>query len=207
LLLGYATPAQCIAPARENLDLIIANHNLLRAEGQLWRMDEGNERIAQRVLHYTMRDVNDYDYILLDCSHSMSRLTQNALLYARELVIPVSMDYLSMVGIRQVIETLKDIGRIPGHQLRLTAVVPTMVYARLRKDREVLTMLNHYFRGKVTEAIRTNVRISEASSHQMTIFEYAPRSHGAEDYAKLAEWISSQGENVQTHGKEKTEQA
>ena len=188
LLLGHAPPEQCTIKARENLDIVISNHDLLNAEGQLWRMDD--ERVALRILYYTMRTINTYDYIILDCSHAISRLTQNALLYAHELLIPVSMDYLAMVGTRQVLDTLKHIGRLPNHHLQLTAIVPTMYYRRLRKDREVMALLNRYFRGKVAAPIRNNVKLSEATSHQKTIYEYAPRSHGAEDYAKLVEWVT-----------------
>jgi chromosome partitioning protein len=185
LLLGYAEPKTCIVPARENLDLIVSDHGLLRAEGQLWRMED--EHVARRVLLHTMKRVEGYDYVLLDCSHAVSLVTHNALLYAREIVVPVSTDYLAMVGTRQVIATLKQIGRVPAHRLHLTLVVPTMYYGRLRKDRAVMDMLTRYFNGKVAEPIRANVRIAEAASHGQTIYEYAPRSHGAIDYARLVE--------------------
>jgi chromosome partitioning protein len=187
LMLGHAPPERCIIPARKNLDVIVSDRNLFQAEGQLWRMND--DTIARRVLVYTMKVIADYDFVFLDCSHSISLLTENALLYAHELIVPVSMDYLAMVGTRQVIETLKQIGRTPNHQLQLTAVVPTMYYSRLRKDREVMAILNRYFRGKVAPPIRSNVKLSEASSHQKTIYEYAPRSHGAIDYARLVERI------------------
>jgi chromosome partitioning protein len=191
LLLGYADPEQCIVPARKNLDLILGNQSLVSAEGQLWRLDD--ERVARRVLYHTMKHINTYDYILLDCSHSISMLTHNALLYATELIIPVSTDYLAMVGIRQVIDTLKNIGRIPDHHLRLTLVVPTMYYERLRKDREVMQLLNYYFRGKIADPIRSNVKLAEAVSHQQSIYEYAPESYGAIDYARLVERVMHDG--------------
>ncbi len=187
LLLGREPPERCIVTARERLDVVVSNHDLVHAEGQLWRMSD--TQIARRVLHYTMETVAGYDFILLDCSHSISLLTHNALLYATELVIPVAMDYLAMVGTRQVMDTLKEIGRIPDHRLSLTAVVPTMYSGRQRKDREVMDILNYYFRGKVCTPIRANVRLAEAAGHQKTIFEYAPASYGAEDYAALVKWV------------------
>ncbi len=187
VLLGYHPPEACIVPAREHLDLILSDDRLLRAEGELWRM--GDDRAARRVLAYSMQSVQGYDYIFLDCSHSMSLVTQNALLYATELLVPVSMNYLAMIGTRQVLDTLKDVGRIPGHRLKLAAIVPTMYYGRFRKDREVLALLQRYFGDKVTPPIRTNVRLAEAAGHQQTIYEYAPTSHGALDYAQLVEWM------------------
>ncbi len=188
LILGRAEPDVCIVPARENLDLIVGGRDLFHAEGELWRM--ANDRLARRVLYYTMRRLpahRQYDFIFLDCSHAISLLTQNALLYAREIIIPVSMDYLAMVGTRQVLETLKEVGRLADHHLQLTMIVPTMYYGRLRKDREALALLERYFRGKVAPPIRANVRLAEAAGHHQSIYEYAPRSHGAVDYARLVE--------------------
>ncbi|HOU14328.1 MAG TPA: ParA family protein [Anaerolineae bacterium] len=189
MMLGYAAPEQCIVPARDNLDLILGSHTLVQAEAQLWKFPD--ERVSRRVLYHTMKHINGYDYILLDCSHSISMLTHNALLYANELIIPVSTDYLAMVGIRQVIDTLKTIGRIPDHHLQLTVVLPTMYYGRLRKDRDVLQLLERYFRGKVADPIRANVKLAEASGHQQSIYEYAPNSPGAVDYALLVERVMS----------------
>lgn len=189
LFLGRESPQTCIVSARENLDLIVSSQRLLQAEGALWRLD--NDKLARRVLHHTMKPIQDYDYVFLDCSHSISLVSQNALLYARELIVPVSMNYLSMVGTRQVLQTLKSIGSVSGHQVKLTAVVPIMYYGRLRKDREVLGLLQRYFGDKVARPIRTNVKLAEASGHQKSIYEYAPASHGALDYACLVERIAN----------------
>ena len=45
----------------------------------------------------------------------------------------------------------------------------------------------------VCDPIRYSVRLSEAPGYGQTIFEYAPRSPGAEDYQKLAERILGDG--------------
>lgn len=190
-MLGRAEPETCIATARPNLDVIISNAELFQVEGELWRIH--NDSVARRVLHHTLKHLTGYDYILVDCSHAISMLTHNALLYSRELLVPIAMDYLAMVGTRQVLDTLKTIGRIPDHQLQLTLIVPTMYHVQYRKDQEVLSLLHRYFDGKVAAPIHSNVKVAEAASHQKTIFEYAPRSTGAADYGRLAERIAGDG--------------
>ena len=191
LLLGRADLAACIQPARKNLDVIASDYTLLEAEGALWRMDDRDA--SRRLLRSKMNELDGYDFVILDHSPSISLMGQNGLLYCRELIVPVSMDYLAMVGTRQVMNTLKEIGRIPNHQLRLTAVAPTFYYGRLRKDREVLNTLKRYFNGRVTRPIRANVKLAEAPGHHKTIYEYAPRSSGAQDYAQLVERIANYG--------------
>ena len=34
-------------------------------------------------------------------------------------------------------------------------------------------------------------KLKEAPSHKKTIFEYAPHSHGAEDYAEAVRWVEA----------------
>jgi chromosome partitioning protein len=191
LLLGQAEPQACIVQARDNLDIIPSDASLLQAEGELWRM--GDNGVARQVLADKMRGVDGYDYIILDYSPSVSLLSEGGLLYAREIMVPVAMNYLALIGTRQVLRTLKTIGRIPEHRVRLSLIVPTFYYAWLRKDREVMEILQRHFAGKVAEPIRSNVRLSEAPSHQMSIYEYAPRSLGAADYARLVERVVSDG--------------
>ncbi len=188
LLLGQAELQNCIIPARDNFDIIASDSGLLQAEGELWRMNDN--QVARQALASKMQGVNgDYDYIFLDCSPSASLLSENGLLYVQKIIVPVSTNYMALVGTRQVIQTLKNIGRIPEHKVELYMIVPTFYYSRLRKDREIMATLHRYFADKVADPIRANVKLSEAPSHQMSIYEYAPRSSGAVDYAHLVERI------------------
>jgi chromosome partitioning protein len=192
MVLGQAEPRACVVRARENLDLIASDSSLLQAEGELWRMD--NSRPARRILASTMRDLEEeYDYVLLDFSPSASILSESGLEYAYELIVPVSMGYMALVGTRQVIETLRSIGKLPGHRVRLYLVVPTRYHPRRRQDREVLGILQRYFADRVTRPIRASLKLNEAPSHQMTIHEYSPRSKAAGDYKRLAERVLRDG--------------
>jgi chromosome partitioning protein len=64
-------------------------------------------------------------------------------------------------------------------------VVPTFYDVRNRISHEVVRTLRRYFTDKVLPPIRINTRLKEAPSKQKTIFEYAPRSAGAQDYGLL----------------------
>ncbi len=192
MLLGEAEPRDCVCRARDNLDIIPSDSSLLRAEGEMWRMND--HRSARLLLAGKMRDLEDeYDYVLLDFSPSASILSESGLQYAQELIVPVSMSYLAMVGTRQVIETLRDIGRVPGHLVHLYLIVPTLYSGRTRQDREVLGVLQRYFADKVTEPIRTNIKLTESPSHHKTIYEYSPRSSAAADYKRLVERVLRDG--------------
>ena len=191
-LLGQATPSDCVVQARENLDLIASDGSLLQAEGEMWRINDS--RMARQILGSKMQSLEDrYDYVILDFSPSASILSESGLQYIRELIVPVAMSYLAMVGTRQVVETLKAIGRIPGHRVRLYLIVPTLYSARLRQDREVLGILQRHFADRVVDPIRVNVKLTESPSHHMTIYEYSPRSGAAADYKRLVERVFHDG--------------
>ncbi len=191
LMLDEAPLPTCIYPARDNLDIIPSDKSLMNVEGLLWRMNDC--QAARQLLSEKLHGLAGYDFVILDYSPSASLLGQSGLLFSHELVVPVSMDYMALMGTRQVIETLKEIGRIPRHNLRLSLVVPTFYYGRLRKDRQVLNTLQKYFNGTVAKPIRANVKLAEAPGHHKTVFEYAPRSAGAKDYAQLVERIANDG--------------
>jgi chromosome partitioning protein len=192
LLLGTVRPQACVVQARENLDLIASDRSLLRAEGKLWRI--GDEQIIRRTLRNKMRSLdNEYDYVVLDFSPSVSLLSESGLLYIQELVVPVSVSYLGLVGLRQVVETLKTFRQIPESRVQLYLIIPTFYSGTVQQDREVVAILKRYFADKVTNPIRSSVKISESPSHQMSIYEYSPRSNGASDYARLVERVLRDG--------------
>lgn len=192
MLLGQAEPRACVVQARGNLDLIASDNSLLQAEGEMWRADD--HHAARQLLANKLRDLDDkYDYVILDFSPSASILSESGLQYARELIVPVSMSYMALIGTRQVIETLKNVGRIPGHRVHLYLVVPTLYSRRVRQDREVLGILQRHFADRVTEPIRKNVKLTEAPSHHMTIYEYSRRSGASADYKRLVERVLRDG--------------
>jgi len=192
LLLGQVSPQACVVPARENVDLIPSDSSLIQAEGALWRMNDN--RLARQVLLRNMRGLDSmYDFVLLDFSPSASIVSESGLRYAHQLIVPVRTSYLSLIGTRQVVETLKHVGRIPGHNVRLYLTLPTFYSRRQRQDREILAILRRHFGDLVADPVRASVRLTEAPSHHKTIYEYSPRSSGAADYARLAERVLRDG--------------
>jgi chromosome partitioning protein len=191
LLTGQATVAECVVNVRDNLDLLPTGSSLAQAEGILWRMDDPRQR--RTTLAQKMQGVSDYDYILVDCSPSINLLNENAMLYVREVFVPVSMEYLALLSTKQVIATLKTISQTQDHRVTLSLIIPTFYHSGHRKSNEVLEILRRHFAGQVALPIRTNVRLSEAASHQLTIFEYDPTSYGAADYAQLLQRVMNDG--------------
>jgi chromosome partitioning protein len=194
VLVGDATPEDVIVPVRGCLDVITADATLAAAEVHLARLDGNRDRVLGDRL---ARTLPRYRYVVLDCSPSLSLLNQNALGLADEVLIPVSCDYLALVGVKQVLKTLKDIDRHLGHAVRIAGVVPTFFDARTRLAREAVETLAGHFKERLYEPIRRSTRLAEAPSHRQTIFEYAPDSVGAEDYLRLVDRYTAHAQQPQ----------
>jgi len=193
LMEGGAETRKCIYKVRENLALIPGDKRLGRIRegiGAMW----GGE-IEERL----MRSAGPYHFLLMDCPPSWSLMSRYALMIAREVYMPVSMEYLSMIGIRQVVEGVRDLVDEWGHAPEIKLVIPTFYDRRQKKSREIMKLLQWHFGIRVTEPIRSNVRLSEAISYHQSIFEYAPESHGAKDYEKLVRRVEDV-QGTQSHG-------
>ena len=191
LLLGQVRVQACITQARENLDLIPSDSSLFQAEIKLWRTND--DRMVRRTLLNKMQGVeSQYDYVILDFSPSAGLLSDSGLVYAHELIVPASVNYMSLVGLKQVVETLKTYRQAKEGYVQLYLIVPTF-YADRKQDREVLETMRHHFGDRVVDPIRQNVKLAESPSHHMTIYEYSPRSVAAADYTSLVERVISDG--------------
>jgi chromosome partitioning protein len=170
---------------RPNLDLVISNETLAAAELYL-----AGRQSRDRVLRDRLAPTFDrYDVIMLDCSPSLSLLNQNALVVADGIIVPVACDFLSLVGVRQVIKTVKNVNSLLHHPVQIQGVLPTFYDARARICRDAVDALREHFGERVLPPIRQATRLKEAPAQSKTIFEFAPESHAAEDYGKVVDWL------------------
>jgi len=189
VLVHAEDPAVAAVPVRKHLDVITSDPSLAAAEIWLARQDgDVRSRVLTRRLNL-MQVSRRYDYVVLDCGPSLNLLNQNALSYADEVIIPVTCDYLALVGVKQVLRTIREVERLLHHAVRVSAVLPTFYNSRTRLACEVLEALQGHFKDKCLPPIRTNTRLAEAPSHRRTIFEHAPDSNGAADYARVVDWL------------------
>ncbi len=192
LMVEGKTPQECASQGvRENLDMPTATETLAAVEIFLARKDQGRERI----LRDRMKDVDDYEYVILDCGPSLSLLNMNALTYADQIIIPVSCDFLSLVGVKQILKTLKNVNQKLMHPISIMGILPTFYDRRNRISNEAVNTLRGHFKDKVLPPVRINTRLKEAPSHKQSIFEYASDSHGARDYQRLVDWVIQQSES------------
>ncbi|MEO8801612.1 MAG: ParA family protein, partial [Polyangiaceae bacterium] len=176
---------QAAINVRENLDVLISNETLAAAELYLAGRQNRDRILANRLASA----VDDYDVIVLDCSPSLSLMNQNALVFADGILVPVACDFLSLVGVRQVIKTVKNVNQLLHHPVQIFGVLPTFYDARARICRDAVDTLREHFGDRCLDPVRMTTKVKEAPAHASTIFEYAPDSNAADDYRKVVDRI------------------
>ncbi len=157
--------------------------------------------VGREVILRDALDADDrtFDYVLMDCPPSLGILTLNALCAAREVFIPLQAHFLALHGLSKLLETIQLVSRRVNRDLKVSGVVLCLYDAGTRLGGEVVDDLDKYFDGSKRNGaspwadarlfrtrIRRNIRLAECPSFGQSIFQYAPSSRGAEDYASLA---------------------
>lgn len=168
------------------LDLIVANKSLALYPGFASEAPDPTARLGAAL--DAAPELDDYDWVLMDAPPSFGPLTLNVLRAAHEVVIPVPLTYLALDGCAELLRTLETVRTHYGNPaLRVSMVVPTF-YRRTRLAREVLDRLKARFPKELAHTVLGyHVKIDEAQSRGLSIFEYAPRDRGARALAALAE--------------------
>ena len=174
-----------VSEVRPNLDLLASNESLAAAELYLAGR-QNRDRVLSRRLESAKAA---YDVIVLDCSPSLSLMNQNALVFADSVLVPVACDYLSLVGVRQVIRTVKNVNQLLHHPVQIWGVLPTFYDSRARICREALDTMKEHFGERCLLPIRATMKVKEAPAQGQTLFEYAGGSPAAEDYLRVVDRV------------------
>jgi chromosome partitioning protein len=161
-------------------------------------------------------DPEPFDFVLMDCPPSLSILTLNALCGAREVLIPLQAHFLALHGLSKLLETINLVSKRVNRDLKVGGIVLCLYDAGTRLGGEVIEDLDRFFDGRRTSTaaspwsdaqvfrtrIRRNIRLAECPSFGQSIFQYAPSSRGAEDYASLASEIQGRSPSALWGGDE-----
>ncbi len=175
-----------LSSEQENLFVLPSGIELSGAEVEMVSM-MSREAILKKALE---QQVENYDFVLIDCPPSLGLLTINALVAADKVLIPIQCEYFALEGLGQLMNTVKLVKNKLNPALDIGGVILTMFDNRTNLSRDVAAEVKKYFQHKVFKTIvPRNIRLSEAPSHGMPIEEYDPQSTGAKAYRSLADEV------------------
>ncbi|HTP26735.1 MAG TPA: ParA family protein [Anaeromyxobacteraceae bacterium] len=185
LLLGSVPIEAVLHPtAVPGLDLVPANKDLaMFPVGVADQSDRADKLRA--VVDALPKD--RWDLVFFDAPPSVSLVTENVLRAASEAVLPVALTYLALDGCAEMVESLERLRVERGSAPVVSMVIPAL-YRKTQLAGEILAKLNERFPGRVSSTVLGwSVKVDEAQSHGLTVFDYAPSSSGARALAALAE--------------------
>lgn len=179
----------------DRLHLLPSHLDLASAESELVSVI-GRETILRDAL---LADGHPYDDVIIDCPPSLGILTLDGLCAANLVLIPMQAHFLALQGVSKLLQTVSLVQARINPELRVCGVLMCMHDTGTRLANEVVEDLKSFFNERREErtpwsdarvfdtVIRRNIKLAESPSHGLSVFDYAPKSHGAEDYARLSE--------------------
>jgi chromosome partitioning protein len=170
----------------KNLDIIPVTEEFAGAELSL-AAAVGRESILKNCLQQT-ENLQNYDFVFFDNPPSISLVVMNSLVASDYFLVPCSAEYLPMVGLTLLGNSIGKMRKLTPH-LSLLGIVLTSYAKSERICRQVESTLRkevgeNLFKTKV----RVNTKAKAAPSVQQTIFDYEnnKKGRGTVDYSELA---------------------
>ena len=185
--------ADCVQQARPGLDFVPAVTELALVEGELAQL-EGMQSVLRSKLEPAH---GSYDVVLLDCPPSLGVLSVNALTVADEVFVPMQAHYLPLRGLEKLLQTVHLVSQSLNPSIRVTGILLCMHDGSSSHARAVISEIEQQlaqFRAAdvpwsaaqvLHPPVRRNIKLAEAPSFGQTIFDYAPRCPGADDYRDI----------------------
>ncbi|MFD3748470.1 ParA family protein [Nocardia sp. NPDC058633] len=196
LLIGEVAVKDAIqvSPHSERLLCVPATIDLAGAEIELVSMVAREGRLKTAIREASMVGF-DIDYVLIDCPPSLGLLTVNALVAAKEVLIPIQCEYYALEGVGQL---LRNIGLVQAHlnpELHVSTVLLTMYDGRTKLADQVAEEVRNHFGDVVLKSmIPRSVKVSEAPGYGMTVLDYDPGSRGAMSYMDAGRELASRAQ-------------
>jgi chromosome partitioning protein len=196
---GEAASLPSIPTRIPNLDLVVATKALGLAPAFERDDPDPSGRLTRRL--DAAPELAQFDFVLIDSPPSFGLLTLNVLRAVDEVVIPVPLTFLALDGCAELERTIATVRTRYQHpDLRVTMVVPVF-HRRTRMAEDVLATLRERFPKEIAHSVLGfHVKIDEAQSRGLSIFEYAPSDRGAQLIGALAQELEARapGRRVQS---------
>ena len=185
-----------------NVKVVPSNMRFLKADAMI-RNEDGSETLLQYAIQDMIdRDIENFDYIIIDLGPNLNMTTTNALVAMEvgnensTVIIPVKLDEYSIVGIPEVIEAVENVAKArrtktQRWKLLLTIVeASTITYAEGIEELKKEVPDAQYFETKIRKATKVN----QATFKKRPFSDFAPRTQAAKDYRDLAKEIEAMHE-------------
>ncbi|QNG20739.1 ParA family protein [Rhodococcus triatomae] len=199
VLIGEVQAREAVqqSPHSDRLFCIPATIDLAGAEIELVSMVAREGRLKNALTAQALGDI-DADFILIDCPPSLGLLTVNALVAAKEVLIPIQCEYYALEGVGQLLRNIELVQAHLNPELHVSTVLLTMYDGRTKLADQVAEEVRAHFGDAVLRSvIPRSVKVSEAPGYGMTVLDYDPGSRGAMSYLDAGRELAARAVKTQ----------
>lgn len=179
------------SPHADRLFCIPATIDLAGSEIELVGLEHRERRLAEVLVPEDLASLG-IDYVFIDCPPSLGLLTVNAMVAAREVLIPIQCEYYALEGVGQLLRNVELVQQHLNPELEISTIMLTMYDGRTKLAEQVAGEVREHFGDTVLRTvIPRSVKVSEAPGYGMTILQYDAGSRGALAYLDAAREINS----------------
>lgn len=178
----------CLVEVHPNIDILCSNRETSQTENILMG------QLAREMAFVNLFPKVDqpYSIVLVDVAPSITLLQTCAMIYARQVLIPVAMDPLSLQGAVASVETARMLNGLFQTTVRPIAFLPVMIDRRLQMTQvilESLSELSRRFAVPILHGIRTDSTVTKSARARQFLGDYDPKCRALEDYCAAGQQL------------------
>lgn len=174
--------------SHDSMKVVPGSDKLLEFEVMI-NSEPGREYLLKEALEKVQ---NDFDYIFIDCPPSLGIYSINSLVAADHFIVPMQTENFAFIGLDKILTVADKVKKRLNPRLELTGILLIRYTSRIKFGQAVVSNIesNTQIGKKILRTkVRQDINLMESSAFSQTIFEYAPKSRGAEDFMQLAKEI------------------
>ncbi|MDH5656930.1 MAG: AAA family ATPase [Spirochaetia bacterium] len=141
---------------------------------------------APYILRDSLQNLNEFEFVVIDCPPSLSIFTINALVASTHVVIPAQAEKFSIDGMSGLQNTIDSIKRRINPDLSIAGALVTQMKPKTVLTKTILPVVSQFF-SVFESVITTGVAIGESHLAKKSIFDYAPSCKQATEYESFVE--------------------
>jgi len=167
----------------ENVDVIPSHIDLFTVD-----LDLASARFRETKLKNALKGVLDeYDVVICDCPPNLTIPTQNALAFSTHYAVPVTLDFLSAIGVSLLVKRVEEFGEDLDHSLKQAGVVISRVgRPAVHREETVATLRAQFGESILTNVIKERASVSNAAQKNHPIFSSNDK-HAKDEFLDVCE--------------------
>ena len=182
--------SECVLPLTSQLDVMCGDKQTVEAQSALWAAPQ-SEAALENVLAPAG---SDYSAVIIDAGPSMDPVQTAAMVYAGNVLIPVTMDVMSLHGASSVCETVRVLNESANRRIRVAAFLPCQINQHLsitRLSQGGLQRMAEQSHVPILPGIRTDQAVNRGILARKPVLDHDPDARASQDYRQAFDQLTN----------------